>query len=410
MNLFSQVWKYFGGSLGGPDRGTLRDAPISRASDTGEVVAEDRALQLTPVWAALRILSGIVASLPIQVQVKRGDNWEEDQSHYLLDALEYEPNPIMTGFDMRRALAFQLPFYGNAYAQIVRDGKGRAKNIYPLRPAQMDLKRIDDDTLIYEYKLNGRTAILAHENVLHVRGMSLDGTIGLNTAAYAAQAVGTATAAERHAAKFFKNRGRPSGVLMLDKALNPEQRKKIRESYSGLVDGGEDNENGLWVLESFAKYEPITASPLDTQLLESRAFHVAEFARMFGVPSILLMDQDKSTSWGSGVEQQILAFSTFTIEPNALKPFQSAFERWLLPPSERRTTRIRFDVEELLRMDAAAKAQFLRELVGNGIIDRNEARELIGYNPRPDANGLTAQSQYVPVSQLGKMNEGGNAQ
>jgi HK97 family phage portal protein len=412
LSRWSRLWRWLGGEISNPDKGAQRSGPLSRASDTGEFVSEERALQVTAVWAALRILSGIVASLPIQVLVKQGDKWIEDENHYLLNALEYAPNPIMTGFDMRRALAMQLAFYGNAYAQIIREGSGQAgkpgkvREIFPLKPSQMLLKRIDADTIAYEYTVDGNVAVLALSSVLHVRGMSLDGLIGFNPIAYGAQAIGIGVAAERMASDYYKKGGRPSGVLMVDAALTEPQRAKIKENYKGLVADGPENSsdgsNGLWVLPAFAKYSAISANADEAQLLPTRAFQVAEYARLFGVPSILLMDHEKTTSWGSGVEQQILAFNTFSITPNALQPFAAAFNRWLLSPEEQRTTRIRFDVEELLAADMAAKSAFIEKMVLNGVITRDEARMMLGYNGRGGvADQLTAQQQNVPIDILG---------
>lgn len=422
LSRWSRLWRWLGGGISNPDKGVQRSGPLAMASDTGEFVSEERALQVTAVWAALRVLSGIVASLPIQVLVKQGEKWVEDENHPLLDVLEYAPNPIMTGFDMRRALAMQLAFYGNAYAQIIREGSGdpkrpgRVRELMPLKPSQMKLVRQGPDTVTYEYTVEGNVAVLALSSVLHIRGMSMDGLMGFNPIAYGAQALGIGVAAERMASDYYRKGGRPSGVLMVDSALTPEQRGKIKENYKGLVADGPNNEsdgsNGLWVLPAFAKYAAISANADDAQLLPTRAFQVAEYARLFGIPSILLMDHEKTTSWGSGVEQQILAFNTFSITPNALMPFTAAFNRWLVAPSEQRTTRIRFDVEELLAADMAAKSAFIEKMVLNGVITRDEARLMLGYNGRGGvADQLTAQQQNVPIDKLGAAASagGGNA-
>lgn len=401
LSYFSGIFGSRGRGLTNPDQGYQATGPIVSSNPAGVPFGDSRAMEIPAVWQGVNLLSGVIASLPLEVRQRDAEgNSTEATDYFLEDLLRFEPNPLMTAFDFRRALVVQRILYGNAYCQIIRNPKGVPLMLWPLAPDRVSMERLPDNSLVYRYSSDKGIAILAQESVLHVKGSSLDGIAGMSLLDYGRASLGLTVAAENMAGNFYRKGGRPSGVLMLDKLLTPEQRAAIRENFADLADGGEAG--GLYVLESSMKYQAISVSPEDSQLLETRSFQIEEIARLLGIPPVLLMSSTNSTSWGSGIEQQILAFFTFSVEPT-LKAFEAAFNRWLVPSKDRRQYYVEHNPEGLLRMDSAAKASFLSSMTQNGLMSRNEGRDKLNLNRSTDqgADELTAQVNLAPLAKLG---------
>lgn len=307
-----------------------RDAPKNRTSGSaysffmggstsGKRVNERSAMQMTAVYSCVRILSEAVAGLPLHLY-KYTDNGGKEKAvdHPLYFLLHDEPNPEMTSFVFRETLMTHLLLWGNAYAQIIRNGKGEILALYPLMPDRMTVDRDDKGRLYYEYlvsnedapTMKGSTVRLHPSDVLHIPGLGFDGLVGYSPIAMAKNAIGMAIACEEYGAKFFANGAQPSGVLEHPGTIKDPSR--VRESWTQTF-GGSQNANKVAVLEEGMKYTPISISPEQAQFLETRKFQINEIARIFRVPPHMVGDLEKSSF--SNIEQQSLEFVKYTLDP-----------------------------------------------------------------------------------------------
>lgn len=289
-----------------------RDAPQNRTSGSaysfflgnstsGKRVNERSAMQMTAVYSCVRILSEAVAGLPLHFyKYTDGGSKEKAVEHPLYFLLHDEPNPEMTSFVFRETLMTHLLLWGNAYAQIIRNGKGEVMALYPLMPDRMTVDRDEKGRLYYEYNTNsddaptmkGSTVKLSPSDVLHIPGLGFDGLVGYSPIAMAKNAIGMAIACEEYGAKFFANGAQPSGVLEHPGTLKDPGR--VRESWQQTF-GGSRNANKVAVLEEGMKYTPISISPEQAQFLETRKFQINEIARIFRVPPHMVGDLEKSS-------------------------------------------------------------------------------------------------------------------
>lgn len=349
-------------------------------STSGKAVNERTAMQMTAVYACVRVLSEAVAGLPLHVYRYREDGSKEKAlKHPLYRLLHDEPNPEMSSFNFRETLMGHLLLYGNAYAQIIRNGRGEVVGLYPLMPAKMTVDRDSGGNLYYLYSRGSDDAPEAGENgqvylppdqVLHIPGLGYDGIVGYSPIAMAKNAVGLGIATEEYGAKFFANDASPSGILEHPGVLkNPD---KVRESWNKLFRGSV-NSHQIAVLEEGLKYQPIGISPDQAQFLETRKFQLNEIARIFRVPPHMVGDLEKSSF--SNIEQQSLEFVKYTLEPWLMR-WEQAVGRRLFTESEKESYFIRFNVEGLLRGDYESRMNGYAVARQNGWMSANDIREL----------------------------------
>ena len=359
-------------------------------STAGKNVTERSAMQMTAVYSCVRVLSEAVAGLPLHVYKYRSDGGKEkalDNPLYFL--LHDEPNPEMTSFVFRETLMTHLLLWGNAYAQIIRNGKGEVVALYPLMPNRMTVDRDENGRLYYKYyrgndeaiRNKGYEVILSPYDVLHIPGLGFDGLVGYSPIAMAKNAIGLAIATEEYGAKFFANGAAPSGVLEHPGTLkNPD---KVRESWNATF-GGSHNANKVAVLEEGMKYTPISISPEQAQFLETRKFQINEIARIFRVPPHMVGDLEKSSF--SNIEQQSLEFVKYTLEPWLVR-WEQSMVRSLLSPSEKQEYFIKFNVDGLLRGDYASRMSGYATARQNGWMSANDIRELENLDRIPAEEG-----------------------
>lgn len=360
-------------------------------------ITEDVALQISTVWAAVKLLSEAVGSLPLSVYEVDGDSRKKANTD-LYTILHDQPNSRMTSIEFREAMMLNLCLQGNCYARIERIGS-RIIALWPLSASQMNPVVMEDGSLVYEYTRDNVTIVYAKESILHIKLFG-NGTVGMSPLSYAANSVGMAASAESYSQKFFKNGGKPSGVLTLDKLLTPEQRTILRGTFKDMVEGPE-NDHRMMLLEAGMQYQQIQMKPEDMQMLETRRFQVEDIARFFGVPSILLNDTSATTNWGSGIEQIMLGFYTLNLKPY-LTRWEQAMTSALLTPAERRKYEIEFNFDGLLRADSKTRSEFYRTMTQNGIMTVNEARKKERLPPEPGGDKLTVQLNMTPIEKLGE--------
>ncbi len=378
-----------------------RDAPSNRTSGSafsffmgnstsGKRVNERSAMQMTAVYSCVRILSEAVASLPLHVyQYNDSGGKGKALDHPLYFLLHDEPNPEMTSFVFRETLMTHLLLWGNAYAQIIRNGKGEVIALYPLMPDRMTVDRDEKGQLYYKYQKNsddaptmeGSTVYLDAADVLHIPGLGFDGLVGYSPIAMAKNAIGLAIAAEEYGSKFYANGAAPSGVLEHPGTIKDPS--KVRESWTQTF-GGSANANKVAVLEEGMKYTPISISPNEAQFLETRKFQINEIARIFRVPPHMVGDLEKSSF--SNIEQQSLEFVKYTLDPWVIRWEQSLY-RALLSEEEKKTIFFKFNVEGLLRGDYASRMNGYATARQNGWMSANDIRGLENLDRIPEELG-----------------------
>ena len=380
--------------------------PDSMRGDAGEVVTDQSVLALSAVWACVNLISGTIASLPLMVY-RAGANGERTvaRDHPLYRLLHDSPNYDQTAVDFWEFVCASIELWGNAYARKLRGTSGLA-GLVPIRPDLVTVRRLSSGTLEYRWTEDGRQFVETDETVLHIRGFGGNPLGGMSTLTFGRNAFSLARAIDKTAGAMFKNGMRPSVQLVFDKWLTPEQRElartKLTEEYLGAMNAGRP-----WIAEGGAKVEAISINPEDAQMLESRGFSVEEICRFFGVPPFMVGHTEKSTSWGTGLEQQTLGFQKFTLR-RRLKRIEQACEKQLLTAAERAAGfTIEFNLEGLLRADSAGRARFYQQMTAIGAMTINEVRALENLPPVEGGDVPRMQMQNVPITSDPDENEGG---
>ena len=359
-------------------------------STSGKTVTERSAMQMTAVYSCVRILSEAVAGLPLHLY-KYTDSGGKAMAldHSLYRLLHDEPNPEMSSFVFRETLMTHLLLWGNAYAQIIRNGKNEIVALYPLMPNKMSVDRDENGRLYYTYYRGSDEAIknkefavtLQPSDVLHIPGLGFDGLVGYSPIAMAKNAIGMAIACEEYGAKFFANGAAPGGVLEHPGTIKDPQR--VRESWQSTF-GGSGNANKIAVLEEGMKYTPIGISPEQAQFLETRKFQINEIARIFRVPPHMVGDLEKSSF--SNIEQQSLEFVKYTLDPWVIR-WEQSIQRSLLSKDEKAMYFVKFNLEGLLRGDYQSRMNGYAIGRQNGWMSANDIRELENLDRIPAEDG-----------------------
>ena len=359
------------------------------SSTSGKQVTERSAMQMTAVYACVRILAEAIAGLPVHLyRYTENGGKEKAIDHPLYTILHDEPNPEMSSFVFRETLMTHLLLWGNAYAQIIRNGKGEIVALYPLMPNKMTVDRDEHGQLYYSYQRSNDEAIpesgkviLKPSDVLHIPGLGFDGLVGYSPIAMAKNAIGMAIACEEYGAKFYANGASPGGVLEHPGTIKDPQ--KVREAWQSQF-GGSQNSGKVAVLEEGMKYTPISISPNEAQFLETRKFQINEIARIFRVPPHMVGDLEKSSF--SNIEQMSLEFVKYTLDPWVIR-WEQALTRTLLTPDEKATYFIKYNVEGLLRGDYQSRMNGYATARQNGWMSANDIRELENLDRIPAEEG-----------------------
>lgn len=388
MGIFSGLFK----SRDKPENRTAGSAYAFYMGGTtaGKTVTERSAMQMTAVYSCVRILAEAVAGLPLHLyKYTDGGGKEKALDHPLYRLLHDEPNPEMSSFVFRETLMTHLLLWGNAYAQVIRNGKGEVIALYPLMPNKMSVDRDENGRLYYTYYRGSDEAIknkdfavtLQPSDVLHIPGLGFDGLVGYSPIAMAKNAIGMAIACEEYGAKFFANGAAPGGVLEHPGTIKDPQR--VRESWQSTF-GGSGNANKIAVLEEGMKYTPIGISPEQAQFLETRKFQINEIARIFRVPPHMVGDLEKSSF--SNIEQQSLEFVKYTLDPWVIR-WEQSIQRALLSHDEKAVYFAKFNLEGLLRGDYQSRMNGYAIGRQNGWMSANDIRELENLDRIPAEEG-----------------------
>ncbi|SFN60418.1 phage portal protein, HK97 family [Cohaesibacter marisflavi] len=370
-------------------------------ADSGELVTFETAMALSAVWACVNLLSGTISTLPLSVYKRDDDTRVDASKHPLYSLLHDSPNFNQTAVDFWELMAASLELKGNAFARKVKTGN-RIVALEPIYVEVLVTKNIDG-SLRYRWTEDGNSFDVSEADVLHIRGFGGNALGGFSTLHFARNSFGIARAVDKSAGSTFKNGMRPSGALTFEKFLNEEQRKIVEErlvkKFYGAVNSGRP-----LILEGGTKWEPLTINPEDAQMLESRKFSVEEICRFFGVPPHMVGHTEKNTSFGTGLEQQTLSFIKFTLR-RRLKRIEQSINKQLLTPADRAAGfYVEFDLEELLRGDSKARAEYYESGLRVGWFKLNEVRKKEKLPPVPGGDVVRIQMQNVPITEAGNAN------
>jgi len=360
---------------------------------TGVVVTPETALQSTAVFACVRIIAETLASLPLITYRRLTRGKERAQDFYLYSKLHDSPNPEMSSLVYREAITSHVALWGNGYSEIELDQAGRVVNLWPLLPNQTKPQR-DPKTgeIAYTTYVPGKgTYVLPSYRVFHVRGLGMNGLLGLSPIAMARRAVGLALGTEEYGARFFGNNAQPGVVLKHPGTLSDEAYKRMTSSWNE-AHMGLSNAHRAAILEEGTGIEKIGVPPEDAQFLETRKFQTTEIARLYRIPPHMLADLDRATF--SNIEQQSLEFVMYTMAP-WLARWEQEISRSLLLERERSIYFAEFLVDGLLRGDIASR--YGAYAIGRqwGWLSANDVREKENMNPREGGDGYLSPLNMV---------------
>ena len=351
---------------------------LSSATSAGRMVTDEGALQQVTVFACVRLIAESIGMLPLILYRRLERGKERATNNPLYSLLHDLPNPELTPMELYENLGGHLAMWGNAYCEIEYDNAGHRRAVWPLRPDRMSVGIMDNER-VYTYSLpSGESVTLPRWRVWHVRGWGTDAWVGKSPIALARESVGLTLATEEYGSRFFSNDSRPGGVLVHPGKLSPEASKRLKTSWE-TAHGGLSNKHRVAVLEEGIDWKQIGISPEDAQFLDTRKFQELEICQVYRVPPHMIGITDRSTSWGTGIEQMGIGFVSFTLMPYLQRISQSV-TRDLLTPLERREYFAEHLTAALERGDLQARYNAYSTGRNGGWLSVNDIREMENKN------------------------------
>lgn len=366
-------------------------------SSSGKSVSVDSSLQLSTVWACVRLLAETVSTLPLKLYRRMPDGSRQiARDHPLYRVLCRVPNAEMTPGRFMLMIAASIVLRGNAFVEKRFIGT-RLAALIPQLPQNMKVERLESGRLQYTYNENGKERVIDEKNIMHIRGFGLDGVMGIQPVSKGRDIIGSSMSAEEAAAKVFEHGLQASGFLTSENTLNDKQREMIRASLASFISS--KNAGKTMVLEGGMKYQGISMNPEAAQMLETRTFNVEEICRWFRVPPFMVGHMSKQSSWAASVEAQNLHFLTNSLRP-LLDNIEQEISRCLIGEADSEEYFARFSVEGLLRADSAGRAAYYNSALNNGWMSRNEVRALEDQPPIPGGDIYTVQGAMINLETL----------
>lgn len=361
---------------------------LGTQSHTGVDVTYNSALTLSVVYACIRNLSDSISSLPVHVYRRlTGGGKEKVSSHPIYRLLHSKPNPEMSATDFFSMCQAWLGLRGNAYAEIQRDGSGTPIALWPIPANRVTVERSQTTKrLRWVVDLNdGGQAVLLQGEILHIRGLSLSGLVGLSPISYARETIGLGLAAQESGGRLYSNGMVPGGIVehpgkFKDEKVLQRMREQIEAHHKGL-----EKRYRLLFLEEGMKWHQTGITPEDAQFLETRKFQIEEVARIFNMPLMLLQAGDKAPTFASA-EQFMLSYVIHTLRPWLVR-WEKGIQNTLFFEDEQDTHFAEFNIDGLLRGDIVSRYNAYVQGINNGILSPDEVREKENMNPRPDGKG-----------------------
>lgn len=378
------------------DLDSVMDSAYGAPTYTGKLVSQTTALRVSAVWACISAIADDLARLPLET-FRRDNGRQKAQDHYLWNLLELEANAQMTAFRFRQLMVTWVLLWGNAYAELEMNGRGQIVGLWPWRPDRVDVWLSGDGQLFYRYKRNGNQPgpWLSHERVIHLRGLGVDGVMGLSPIDQHKQTIGLSMAVTEHGSRFFGNGARPLGVLEYPGKLGDKALDRLKASWMG-EHGGLANSHRVAILEEGLKYTEVGMRMVDAQYLDTMNFTIEDIARIYKVPPHRIGHLLRATN--NNIEHQGLEYVLYCLAPLA-KNIEQEIEFSALSPRERSSVFIRHNFRDLIRGDMKAQAEFYAAMDTHGLMTANEMREELDMNPLPGklSNAPWKQQGFMPV-------------
>lgn len=360
----------------------------------------DAALQLSTVFACVRLIAETISTLPIFLYKRIGERRVLAREHPLFTLLHDSPNADMTAVEFWEAIVSQLCLWGNAYCLKHYSGD-QIVAIDPLNPALMTVRRTLDGALIYVYADPRGQREYTEDDVWHVKGFGVDGLVGLSPVGVGWRSVVAATSQEQASANLFGSEMKATALVTHKEFLKQEQYEQTKDRIERHVFGNARTGSMLF-LDGDMGYQQLTINPVDAQMLESRSFSVEDICRWFNVPPSMIGHGTMVSNWGTGREQMNLGFLQYVLRAYMVR-IEQGIKKSLLNATERSKYYAEYSVEGLLRADSTARAAYYAQMVQNGLKTRNEVRELENDPPIEGGDELTVQSNLIPVTLLGQI-------
>lgn len=396
MSLFGLFERRNMESPGYPLTSSVLTDLLSTGSDSGISVTEQSSLKFSAVYRAVSLIANVSSSLPLKV-------YESGTRNEQTSTLIGNPHPDLTPLELWRLSYVHRCLYGNFYAQKMRNPAGQLQYLFPIHPTAVKVGRVkyspaNPSGKVFEVTHDdGHKVALTSNEVFHLPGWGYDGVTGVSPIRLAAQGIGLGLAAESYGARLFGSGAMMSGILQVEQRLEQAAAEALQARWQAKV-GGVGRAHQAVVLDSGAKWQSTTMPNTDAQFLESRNFQIGDIGtRIFGVPSFLMGLTEKSTSWGTGLEQQAIGWVTFDLSP-----------QWLAPTEQRITKELtganryaKYSVQGLLRGDSTARANYYRVMREVGGLSANDIRDL---EDRPPVEGGDTYLQPLNLAPLGTDN------
>ena len=372
MGLKSAVGQWLGKSISLTD-GDFWAAWNRGSNWSGQSVSTRTALQLSTAWSCVRLIAETLSTLPMGLYRTKPDGSREVASaHQLYQLLRAQPNANMSAVDFWQAVLASLLLWGNSYVEKRRSGSV-ITSLEFLIPDNITRRVLKSGAIEWKYldPITKVQRVIAEADMWHTPAFTLDGSLGVSPISFGANVFGSAIAADKASSHTFSGGMKSSGLVTTgQQVLKPDQREDIRQHVKKVSDLG-----GVMVLEMGMGFQQLNMNPQDAELLSTRSFNVEEICRWFRVPPFMVGHGEKSTSWGTGIEQQMIGFITFVLRPWCVRVEQS-IRRSLLTPIERLTYSAEWSLEGLLRGDSAARAAYYSQMLQNGVYTRDYVRHL----------------------------------
>lgn len=374
----------------------------SGSSTSGQNVSVDKSLHLSAVWACVKVISETISTLPLKIYERKPDGSKSVAvDHPVYQVLCRQPAIDLTPARFMQMIPASICLRGNSFSEKLFFKK-ELVGIRPLLPQYMNVGSDDAGRITYKYSdpVTKTEREIPRENIMHIRGFSLDAAVGLTPIQFGADIIGSALATNEAASNVFKNGLQNSGFMTSSVPLNPEQRTALRNNLQQFM--GSNNAGKVMLLEGGFDYKGITINPETAQLLESRSFSIEEICRWFGVPPVIIGHMEKQSSWASSIESLYTQFLITGLRP-MLVNIEQEIGRCLLDNDDRYFAE--FAVEGLLRADSNGRASYYKQALQDGWMNRNEVRAKENLPPIEGGDKFTIQLNMTTLDKVGQSEE-----
>lgn len=379
----------------------IKDTFWTTETEAGISVTVDNSMQLSTVYSCVNVLSQSIAQLPLHFFRQDGRNRERVTDDTLSFLIEVQPNQWMSPYEMKMLLMQHILMRGNSLWFKTRGTDGQVRELIPIRPDRVKAIQQDELYRIYYHIVrpgknpNREVDIIPAENIVHFKGLSLDGIRGVSPIEYLRETIGLAKAAEKHGGKIFSQGAKLGGILLYPGRLSGEAKDRLEADFEAKY-GGVANAHKTAVLEEGMKWEKMTMTAEDAQFLETRKYQRSEICGFFRVPAHFVNDLEAATF--SNIEHLSLSFAIYSLTPHTVN-IEQALRRDLIPVDRRREFYFKFSLNAILRGDAASRAAFYQSGLINGWLNDNEVRDFEDLNPYEGGDTFRVPANLFPVGE-----------